>query len=77
MTLWQVGHIDCDVIQEEVAICITGHICHADAEVGVREIAHSPGASPCICRPAQNVSGLACAEVGRILDGRPGCAAVP
>lgn len=56
--LWLVRDIDRDVIQEEVAVRIVRHISYADAEVGVREITYSPGASPRIRRAAQNVSGF-------------------
>ena len=37
--LWPIGHVDCDVIEIEVARGVARHVDHADPEVGIAEVA--------------------------------------
>ena len=50
LSLWKIRHVDRDVIEEEVAVDVVRNVSDADAEVGIREVAKSPRASPCIRR---------------------------
>jgi len=77
ITLRLIGHIDSDVIEEEISVAIACHIDHTNAEVRVAEIAYSPSTTPGIRGAPKGVGGLCGREVCCLLGRGPACAAVP
>lgn len=78
--LLSVAQAQGDPIQREIAgigPATGGNIAHANAEVGIREIAGGPGTTPGIGGTAKNIGDFGRGQRGGLFSRRPAPAAVP